>query len=462
MSTVAIRTKNDVVDFINNHDSGSGRGKIIIWIALGSIFIDAYDITSLSLGLDSLKAEFNPSAFQLSAITTSVAVGALLGALIGGKIVDRLGRYKLLILDLFLFVAAAVAGGLAPNMTWLLICRFFLGVGVGIDMPAALSLVSEFSRSRDKGKYVNFWQLIWYCATVSSAILVLIILSLAGGEHLWRWAVGLGAVPAAIILILRLIFADESPMWAAHNLGVEAAVKVLRNNYTETFVIEHDETTQLQNTAKTTDIFRKPYGVRTLLASVVSGGQAVQYFAIGFYIPIIVGTVFGKGIYEILLGTAAINVFGLIGGGIQPFLSFRFGLRRLAIIGCIICVAALVLIGVLPTGYSAYLIALLLGMFIMAHSFGPGSQGKSIAALSYPTELRGLGTGWAEAMSRVGTIIGFAVFPIVLSATNVSLTLLLFAAVPMLMLVTLLAVKWEPAGKDVETGVDTVTSEQNA
>lgn len=374
----------------------------------------------------------------------------------GGKVVDHLGRYKLLILDLILFVAAAIAGGLAPNMTWLLVCRFFLGIGVGIDMPAALSLVSEFSRSKDKGKYVNFWQLIWYCATVSSALLVLIILSLAGGDHLWRWAVGLGAVPALAILILRLIFADESPMWAAHNLGVEAAVGVLRKNYRETFVIENAPDVELTSRARISGIFRSPYGIRTLLASVVSGGQAVQYFAIGFYIPIIIGTIFGKGIYETLLGTAAINVFGLIGGGVQPFLSFRFGLRRLAIIGCVVCVAALLLIGILPSGFSGYLIALLLGIFIMAHSFGPGSQGKSIAALSYPTELRGLGTGWAEAMSRAGTILGFALFPLVLAATNVSVTLLLFAAVPLLMLITLLCVKWEPAGKNVESGVETV------
>ncbi|GAB3556523.1 MFS transporter [Spelaeicoccus albus] len=455
MSQVVIRSKNDVVNFINNHPQGSGRGKIIAWIALGSIFIDAYDFTSLSIGLGSLKAEFNPSSFQLGALTASIAVGALVGALVGGRLVDRLGRYKLLILDLILFVAAAVAAGLAPNIELLLVFRFLLGIGVGIDMPAALSLISEFSRTRDKGKYVNFWQLIWYCATVISALLTLPIISLAGEEHLWRWAVGFGAVPAAVILVLRLIYADESPTWAAASLSLRKSVDILRKNYDDEFVVEDAHSDGPTKQVKVTAIFSKTYRLRTLVASVVSGFQAVQYFAVGFYLPVIIGMILGQHIVQIVIGTAIINVFGLLGGGIQPFVTWRLGLRRLAIIGCAICIAVLLAIGLLPRDASPYFIGLLLGIFIFAHSFGPGAQGKSIAALSYPTELRGLGTGFAEAMSRVGSIIGFFVFPLVLAAAGVSGTMLWFCLVPLIMLVTLLFVRWEPSGKNVEDYEDT-------
>ena len=48
---------------------------------------------------------------------------------------------------------------------------------------------------------------------------------------MWHWVVGFGAVPALIILALRFLFADEAPMWAAHNLGMAEAVKILRKNF---------------------------------------------------------------------------------------------------------------------------------------------------------------------------------------------------------------------------------------
>lgn len=451
MSPVIIRSRSDVVNFVNDHPKGSGRGKLIAWIALGSIFIDAYDFTSLSIGLPSLKAEFSPSPFQLGALTASIAVGALVGALIGGRLVDRIGRYKLLILDLILFVAAAVAAAFAPTMWLVVLFRFLLGLGVGIDMPAALSLVSEFSRTRDKGKYVNFWQFIWYCATVISAFLTLPFIALGGSDHLWRWAVGFGAVPALIILTLRLIYADESPMWAAGNLSLQRAVDILKKNYSNDFMIEDQHTDARMEPPRALAIFSRKYRLRTLVASVVSGFQAVQYYAVGFYVPVIIGLILGQNIVEIVIGTALINVFGLIGGGVQPFLTWRLGMRRLAITGCITCVIVLAIIGLLPTGTSGYLIGLLLAVFILGHSFGPGSQGKSIAALSYPTELRGVGTGWAEAMSRVGSILGFFVFPLLLAMIGVSGTMLWLAIVPLIMLVTLLFVRWEPTGKNVES-----------
>lgn len=51
---------------------------------------------------------------------------------------------------------------------------------------------------------------------------------------------------------------------------------------------------------------------------------------------------------------------------------------------------------------AGYLSALLIGILIFGHSFGPGSQGKTMAALPYPTEFRGTGMGWTEAMPRLG------------------------------------------------------------
>jgi predicted MFS family arabinose efflux permease len=59
--------------------------------------------------------------------------------------------------------------------------------------------------------------------------------------------------------------------------------------------------------------------------------------------------------------------------------------------------------------------------------------------------------GWTEAMSRVGTIVGFYLFPIVLAAAGLARTMLCLAVVPLLGLVALALIRWEPIGQDVET-----------
>ena len=57
MDTLTVRSKRDIIDFVNSHPTGSQRTKILAFIALGGIFIDAYDFTSLGIGVDSLQEE---------------------------------------------------------------------------------------------------------------------------------------------------------------------------------------------------------------------------------------------------------------------------------------------------------------------------------------------------------------------------------------------------------------------
>jgi MFS family permease len=229
MESLTVRSKRDIIDFVNSHDNPN-RGKTMVFIALGGIYIDAYDFTSLGIGVDSLQAQLALSAFELGSVTAIMAFGALLGAFGGGYLTDRLGRFKTFILDLILLVVAAIGTALSWDLWSLLFFRFLLGVGVGMDFPVALSFIAEFTNSQTKGKYVNLWQAMWYIAAACTGLIALPFYFAGASENLWRWVVGFGAVPALIILILRLIYIDESPMWAAQRLGLHEAAKILENN----------------------------------------------------------------------------------------------------------------------------------------------------------------------------------------------------------------------------------------
>lgn len=453
MESLTVRTRRDIIDFVNSHPTGSSRARILALIALGGIFIDAYDFTSLGIGIDSLTKQFSLTAFEVGSVTAIMALGALIGALAGGYIVERIGRFKLFTLDLFLFVFAALGAGLSPNLAFLLVFRFLLGVGVGLDMPASLSFIAEFTNSMSKGKYVNFWQLMWYVATVCTGVFVLPFVLAGVDENLWRWAVGLGALPALIVLALRFFYADESPMWAAHHLGLREAATILENNFDVRVEVAPETEEELEEGVRYGAIFRAGFRARTALASIISGLQSMEYYAVGFYLPTIIALILGDEAIYIILGTMAINVFGILGGGTQPFLTFRLGVWKLAVIGCLIAAASLIVTGLTKGAVPIWVQGLLLGIFIFGHSFGPGSQGKTMAAMSYPTAFRGVGTGWAEAMSRVGSILGFYVFPLVLAVVGLTQTLLILAVIPITMLAALLLIRWDPVGKDVEEGV---------
>lgn len=462
METVTIRSVRDVIDFVNSRSMTSRRTKILVFLALGAIFVDAYDLTSLGIGVDSLREELSLTPFQVGSVTAIMALGALVGALVGGVLTDKFGRFKMFIVNLIFLVFGAIGAALSPNLAWLLVFRFFLGFGVGMDMPLALSFIAEFTNSRIRGKTVNLWQPVWYVATVCTGLAVLPLLFAGIEENLWRYAVGFGAIPALIILGLRLIYIDESPAWAAQNQGLHEAAKILERNYQVRINVSPTDSQAEERTARSDHrtpgsdrtrlaaIFSPHLRARTVLASIISGTQSMEYYAVGFYLPSIVALIFGEGALYAVLGAIALNLFGILGGGTQYFVTQRFGVWRLAFIGYCIAAASLILVGLTQESISAYLGALLIGIFIFGHSFGPGAQGKTMAALSYPTNIRATGTGWAETMSRVGTILGFYVFPLVLSVVGLSYTLLLLAAVPLTGLLALVLIRWEPIGQDTE------------
>lgn len=463
---LVVRSKQDVINFLNNAGPAK-NAKIVIFTALGGIFIDAYDFTSLGIGTVQLKEQLGLSAIQLGNLTATMAFGALLGAIFGGYFVDKLGRQKMFYADLWFFVVSALAAAFAPNVEVLMVCRFFMGIGVGLDFPVALSYIAEFSSLKGKSKWVNLWQGMWYVAASMTFLIVIPLYFIGVGPNLWRWSIGFGAVPALVILLMRKYFMEESPLWAANHKGLKEAARIIERTYEIKVVLqckqEDLEAPDKQKKPKLSykRLFNRKYRLRTLLTSIVATTQSMEYFAVGFYLPVIAGIIFGSEFIWAIVGAVVFNCFGIVGGTWQAFLSEKVGSRRLCIIGYTIAFLCLGTLGSFLDQISVYSQGLLIGMFIFGHSFGPGAQGMTVATLSFPSEIRGLGSGWGQAMVRVGSIIGFYFFPLVLATVGLQKTLMFLAFVPAIGLLSVLAIKWDPVGKDVDTEALEIEGERN-
>lgn len=452
--SLIIRNKLDVVEMINGGLIKGGNSLWIVVIALGGVFIDAYDFTSLGIGAVQLRQQFHLTAFQLGSVTAAMAFGALAGATFGGYYVDKIGRERMFLINMLFFVIAAIGAALSPNYWVLIFFRFFMGVGVGMDFPVAMSFVAEYTATSGKGKYLNLWQGMWYIAAVVVGLASLPLLFAGVGGNLWRWAVGLGAVPAFAVLLLRQKYLEESPMWLAQRGDLAGAARVIEKTYCVPIEVAQESdappATEKYSLRDYAQIFSKPYRLRTLLASIIAPTQSMEYFAVGFYLPVISVLLFGNQLVYAILGTVFFNLFGIVGGLSQAFLTQRIGVRRLAIIGYCLVIVALLVSGIGGRTLPIVAGAAMLALFVFGHSFGPGSQGMTMAAMSFPTAIRGAGTGWVQAVLRLGSIFGFYFFPLVLAASGLSRTLLILTVVPILGLLACLAIRWEPVGQDVE------------
>lgn len=237
IASVPVSSVGDVARLINSGKEQAKYARMIVFLALGGVFLDAYDLTTLSYGIDDVVREFQLSPLLTGLVTSSIMVGTIVGNIIGGWLTDKYGRYSVFMADMFFFVISAIAAGLAPNVWVLIGARFLMGIGVGIDLPVAMSYLAEFSRFAGKGNKaarLAAWCPMWYAASTVCFLIIFGLYFLLPQEHLdWLWRASLlfGAVPALLIIAVRSRFMNESPLWAANQGDLTSAVRILRDSW---------------------------------------------------------------------------------------------------------------------------------------------------------------------------------------------------------------------------------------
>lgn len=459
---LVVRTADDVIDIVNSGVLRPRRAVLVTVVALGSIFVDGWDLSSFGLGTVQITSSFhlgsgNWGFDSLPFLSAAVLLGAIIGGLVGGYYTDRIGRMRMFLIDLLLLVVATVLCALAPNPELFWLWRLLMGVGVGLDVPVALAFIAEYSAITSKGRNVNFAQVMSTGASAVAFFAMIPLYELGVGNSLWRYAIGLGAVPAVLVLVLRFVYTAESPMWAAKHDSVEAAVRILRHNYRLDVELRYDAidepaaATKVRNAiSQLGSLFRPPYLIRTVLTTILVVTQAVEFYAISLYTPKILTALFGADIVLVLVLSGAANVIGVLGALGNVLSTQRLGLRRLALIGyAITCACLAVISGAYPL-LAAPVATVLIMIFYAGHNYGPGYAGTAMGTLSYPTSVRGISGGYTQAITRVGGIVGAYAFPVLLAAHGVRFTIGAIVLAPLIGIIAVLSIRWDPVGKDVE------------
>ena len=191
-----------------NGDRLTGSVVAVALVSAISGLLYGYDTGIISGALLQIGDDFGIGHVWEQVIAASILVGAVVGALTCSRLAERRGRHGTLLLIGIVFVVGAVAASLSPDPVTLSLSRLVLGFAVGGATQTAPVYVAELAPTAYRGRLVLFFQI---------AIGVgIVIATVVGAAEIidWRVAIGMAAVPAAIMfgLMLRL---PESPRWLA-------------------------------------------------------------------------------------------------------------------------------------------------------------------------------------------------------------------------------------------------------
>ena len=448
-TTLRLGGVDDILSFVDSRTGINGRAGVIWWLALGGLFLDAFANSALSAGLGPMTRNLQLTAGQVALLTSFASWVAIAFNPIGGWMADRWGRVVPLVTAKVLAIIGALLVVFASNFETIIVGRFFVGAAYGIDFAIAMAVLAEFTPSRFKSR-LNTWQGMWYTAVCTNLLLALLFFSWDVGDTIWRYSVAATAVFAVIILVLQYSLLVESPIWLARKERLDEAAIAMTRIYGQNFVAAplEDRIPVLnqarRGVANILLIFRGVYLPRTILAATVQIGQSIQYFAVGWYLPLISAALFGKDFVYATLGALMFNVFGIFGGFLSPTIGRVFGLRIASAVGFAAVFVMLLILGLFSDKMPIWLAAIVPSLFILFHSGGPGANGKSLSSLSFRSELRAGANGVIGAMGSIGAALGLLVFPLFREWYGLNHTFLILSAVPLIASIICFSIKWDP------------------
>jgi putative MFS transporter len=413
----------------------SGFHYRVIAYTTGGMFCDGYILGIVGAAIAQLSPQFGLSSTWEGLLGAAALAGIFLGALIFGRVTDRVGRQTMLVVDLLLFMVLSALQYFAQEAWQLLVLRFAMGVAIGADYAIGAALLAEFLPRRQRGTWLACLNAIW---TVGFVVALLGGQLMTGlGDEAWRIMLASSALPALVVLSLRL-GTPESPRWLVSHGRHDEAREVVRGYLGADVGI--DDLIEEAGSAREAD-WRELLGprmrTRTAFAGLFWFCQVVPYFALFTFVPLIfdalgVGDSFGP---EFVL-----ELFLLLGAIVGVVVMDMLPRRGLLIWSFAILTVALGALGAWPDAPGGFAVACF-AVFAFVVSAAANLETVYPAEL-FPTELRASGVGIAAATSRIGAAIGTFLLPLGLDHIGVSATILVAAAI--LLCGMLLSIAWAP------------------
>ncbi|RKS85106.1 putative MFS transporter [Orbus hercynius] len=351
------------------------NNKLLLLAGTGWLF-DAMDIGLLDFILTALKVDWNLTASQLGWIASVNSIGMAIGAFVFGIYADKKGRKSAFLLTLLMFSIASGLSAFAWGFVSLIILRFFIGLGLGGELPVASTLVSESVPPSVRGRIVVLLESFWAAGWIIAALIAYFLIPLPAIG--WRGAMILCALPAFYALYLRTGLPD-SPLY--NGLSVSAK--------------------QQSIWSKLTTLWAKPYHKSTLMLWIVWFCVVFSYYGMFLWLP---NVMMMKGFslvqsfgYVLLMTLAQLSGYFTVAWLIE-----RIGRKWVLTIYLTGTLISAYLFGMAQSANGLLLCGALLSFF----NLGAWGALYAYTPEQYATNIRATGTGMAASIGRIGGIFG--------------------------------------------------------
>ncbi|TXI12985.1 MAG: MFS transporter, partial [Novosphingobium sp.] len=193
-------------------------GAIVSVATIGGLLF-GYDSGAVNGTQAGLKAAFALDDNGLGFTVGSLLVGCAAGAFLAGRMADRFGRKRIMVLAAVLFLVGALVQGITANHALFVIFRFLGGMAVGAASVLSPAYISEVAPAAIRGRLTSVQQ-VMIITGLTAAFVVNYVLAQQAGDSLgelagvpaWRWMYLAQAVPAVVFLV-ALQFIPESPRY---------------------------------------------------------------------------------------------------------------------------------------------------------------------------------------------------------------------------------------------------------
>ncbi len=373
--------------------------KVLFLAGIGWLF-DAMDQGMVAGVMAAIGKSWKLTPADLGLLGSASAVGMAIGAAVAGMVADKYGRRKVITFTLVLYGLASALSGFATNFSLLLFFRFLTGLGLGGELPAASTLVSEFSPAKARGRMVVLLESFWAWGWIAAALIAYLLIPVYG----WRIGFFLGGIPALYAAYLRKNI-PESPRYLeekgrfkeADEIVVKMEQQAGVNNEKET-IVNQPEGNKSRNIT-IFDLCSQAYIRRTFVLWILWLGINFGYYGFVLWTPTLL---VGKG-FSLVKGfefTLIMSIAQLPGYYSAAYLIEKIGRKSVLVV---------YLAG---TALSAYLFGqaasvttvLVFGCLLYFFSLGAWGSVYAYTPEVYPTRVRGTGVGWAAAVGRIGAI----------------------------------------------------------
>lgn len=414
-------------------------------------FSDAFDALTIAYVLPAIIPLWHLGPSEIGALISIGYAGQVVGSLLSGWLADKYGRVPVLIGNIVLFSLLSFACILADSYSTLFALRFIQGIGLGGEVPIANTYVSEFAKSKGRGRFVLMQQLMFPIGLTTVGLVGVFVVPLLG----WQWMFVLGGLPVLLALpMIRVL--PELPRWLAGRGREEDADRVLtrieaivsKNGAIPLPPMPTNVPPAIPAIGRFRDLFQGIYRQRTLTLWVLWFCTYGITYAMTGWMPSIMRTIYHLPVSQSNAYGFVLNIVGLLVLLLAVFTIDRIG-RKIAFAGGFLLAAIPLLIAAFKPELSAIELATLATLAFGAMGMIPGALGMYTAE-NYPNHLRALGHGATSVSQRLSSVISPYLVGLILPAYGVGGVYGMFALLANIGGITCWIFSIETAGKTLE------------